>query len=172
MEATVTTNADRAREGQDALEHYESGRAALGRTPADQDEVDLALASAARFGNRERDILITVEVLRADREEAVSVFLDLISGLFHAADGAAPPRLLIDTVLAEETMLPADVLYTWSRLSSVARRYAAFLAAIAKAAVASHDVYAQDLMEEARACFEDEAEEERYNRLNSLRAGA
>ncbi|MFD6534979.1 hypothetical protein [Streptomyces goshikiensis] len=173
MEATVTTNDERAREGQAALEHYERERAALGRTPDKQDETELALAAAAaHFGDQQRDIPITVEVLRADREEAVTVFLDLISNLFHAADGAAPPRMLIDTVLAEETMLPADVTATWSRLSPEARRYAAFLAAVGQAAASCHDVYAQDLLEEGRAVFEDEAEEERYNRLTSRREAA
>ncbi|MFJ2752668.1 hypothetical protein [Streptomyces sp. NPDC087297] len=172
MEATVTTNDERAREGQAALEYYERGRAALNRTPDKQDETELALTAAAHFGDQQRDIPITVEVLRADREEAVTVFLDLISDLFHAADGAVPPRLLIDAVLAEETMTPADVTYTWSRLTPEARRYAAFLAAVGRAAAACHDVYVQDLLEEGRAVFEDEAEEERYKRLNSRRAGS
>ncbi|MER6253609.1 hypothetical protein ABT224_19865 [Streptomyces sp. NPDC001584] len=172
MEATVTTNEDRAQEGRTALEHYERARAALGRTPNREEDVELALATAAHVGDQQNDAQITVASLRADRDEAVTVFLDLISNAFHDADGVVPPRMLIDTVLAEETMTPVDVTYTWSRLTPEARRHAAFLAAVGQAAAACHDVYVQDLLEEGRAVFEDEAEEERYKRLNSRRAGS
>ncbi|MFZ3475326.1 hypothetical protein ACODT3_42520 [Streptomyces sp. 4.24] len=172
MKATVTTNEDCVQEGLRALAHYESGRAALGRTPERDEDVELALAASAHIGDQQQDTHITVASLRTDRDEAVTVFSDLISNLFHAADGIVPPRMLIDTVLAEETMTPADVAYTWARLTPEARRYAVFLAAVGHAAAASHDLYVQDLLEEGRAVFEDEVEEERYKRLNARRAGA
>lgn len=172
VEATVTANENLAREGRIALEHYETARAALGRTPDHQEDADRALATAAHFGDRQQTFPVTTEVLRADRDLALSVFHDLISDLFHTADGIVPPRMLIDTVLAEETMTPADVADAWDRLTPEARRYAALLAAVGNTATACHDAYVQDLLEEARAVFEEEAEEERYGQLNLRRTTA
>ncbi|MER5302287.1 hypothetical protein ABT039_22895 [Streptomyces lasiicapitis] len=164
------TNEDRAEYGRAALEHYEEARAALGREPAEHEDIELALAACAYGGSLDRTERVEAKDLREETEWAVEVLGDLVSNLFHAADGMVIPRLLLDAVADPEGREEADRSEAWQRLGERGPRFARFLAAVRRTLVTLHDADADGLFEGSRSAFEEEAEEERYAARAAQRA--
>lgn len=164
------TNDTRADYGRAALEFYWEARAALGHEPDATEEVELALAACAHGGSLDRFEPVLVEDLRSEKDWATEVCSDLVSNLFHAADGAVVPRLLLDAVTDPETRLEAAIAKAWAVLGERGEQFARFLAAVRRFLVTVHDIDANDLFEDARSIFEDEVEEERYAAVAERRA--
>ncbi|MFC8570682.1 hypothetical protein ACFUIW_33495 [Streptomyces sp. NPDC057245] len=171
------TNDTRADYGWTALEFYSEARTALGHEPDPAEDVELALAACAHGGSLDRLEPVLAEDLRKEDDWATEVCSDLVSHLFHAADGAVVPRLLLDAVTDPETRSEAAIAEAWRVLGERGAEFARFLAAVRRLLVTVHDIDADDLFEDARRVFEDEVEEERYaaaaerRALNGPRAG-
>ncbi|MFD5451217.1 hypothetical protein [Streptomyces sp. NPDC127100] len=156
------TNDTRADYGRIALEFYSEARAALGHEPDTAEDVELALAACAHGGGLDRCEPVLAEDLRSEGDWATEVCSDLVAHLFHAADGAVVPRLLLNAVSGPETRSEAAVAEAWAVLGKHGPEFARFLAAVRRFLVTVHDIDADELFEDARSIFEDEVEEERY----------
>ncbi|MEU3399533.1 hypothetical protein [Streptomyces filamentosus] len=157
------TNVDRAGYGRETLEHYEQGRAALGREPDEREEARLVMAACAYGGSLDRWDPVKAMDLQEDTEWALEVIGDLVCDLFHTADGTVTPQLLLDAVPAPGCVGETALVESRKRLGERGVRFADFLAAVRRALVTVHDLDADELFERAKGNFEEEVEEERYN---------
>ncbi|MCF1597716.1 hypothetical protein [Streptomyces muensis] len=169
------TNEVRARYGRALLAYYDDARAALGHEPSAREDVGLVWAACARGGSQDRWDAVRAEDLATEADWACEVLGDLVSNLFHAADGIVIPRLLLDAVAASESRGEAawdEAARTeaWRLLGERGPRFARLLIAMRRALLTVHDVDADGLFEGARSAFEDEVEEERYDAVAARRA--
>ncbi|MDJ0465017.1 hypothetical protein [Streptomyces sp. H27-C3] len=107
-------------------------------------------------------------VLSMDREIAEEVIRDLLTNVFHAADGAVAPELLLGAVTSPEQRTEAARAEAWRRLGR-GRPFGEFLAAVCQALVTVHDLDADGMLESAAEMFRLEAEEERFGQVADLR---
>ncbi|WP_435058487.1 hypothetical protein [Streptomyces sp. bgisy060] len=165
-----TSNRERAVWGESALGFYSRSRAALGREPTAVEDIALALA-ACEVGGRFDDSLLDGRcgVLGEDREVAEEVIGDLLTNVFHAADGAVVPELLLNAVTGPEHRSESARAEAWRRLGR-ARPFGEFLAAVRQALVTVHDLDADGMLESAAESFRLEAEEERFALVADRRA--
>ncbi|TQE33037.1 hypothetical protein [Streptomyces ipomoeae] len=163
------SNLERAGWGQAAVDDYARRRAALGREPTGEEEVQMALAACAagaRFYPEERD---RAHLLGEDRELAEGVVLDLLANVLHAADGLVVPQLLVTAVAAVEQFDEQARTEDWRRLGP-GRGFGEFLVAVRHALVTVHDLDFDGMLESAVQTFHEEAEEERFHRVAAERA--
>jgi hypothetical protein len=157
-----TSNRERAVWGEAALGYYSRSRAALGKEPTAVEDIAMALG-ACEVGGRFDDSQLDGRcgVLAEDREIAEEVIGDLLTNVFHAADGAVAPELLLNAVTGPEHRKESARTEAWRRLGP-ARPFGEFLAAVRQALVTVHDLDADGMLESAAEMFREEAEEERF----------
>ncbi|MEV7681561.1 hypothetical protein AB0O64_23850 [Streptomyces sp. NPDC088341] len=157
-----TSNRERAVWGEAALGYYSRSRAALGKEPTAVEDIAMALG-ACEMGGRFDDSMLDGRcgVLGEDREIAEEVIGDLLTNVFHAADGAVVPELLLNAVTGAEHREESARAEAWRRLGP-ARPIGEFLAAVRQALVTVHDLDADGMLESAAQMFREEAEEERF----------
>ncbi|GAA1111577.1 hypothetical protein [Streptomyces javensis] len=159
------TNADRAALGRAALEYYEAARAMVGHDPDEPVDAELALAACAHGASGDRRDPVRAEDLREDAEWTAEVIRDIVADLFHTADGAATPQLLLRAATALEDADDAAQAEAWRRAGPGGRRFALFLTAVRHALVRLAEMSGPDadsLLDDARAVFAEEVEEERF----------
>ncbi|MDX3165853.1 hypothetical protein PV516_18885 [Streptomyces scabiei] len=169
------TNEVRARYGRALLAYYDRARAALGHDPDLREDVGLVWTACALGGSQDRWDPVHAEDLARDADWACEVLGDLVSNLFHAADGVVIPRLLLDAVAASESRGQAAWdeaarAEAWRLLGERGPRFARLLISMRRALLTVHGVDADGLFDGARNAFEDEVEEERYDAVAARRA--
>ncbi|MFB7545053.1 MULTISPECIES: hypothetical protein [Streptomyces] len=157
-----SSNRERAVWGEAAVGYYSRSREALGKEPTAIEDIAMALG-ACEMGGRFDDSMLDGRcgVLGEDREIAEEVIGDLLTNVFHAADGAVTPELLLNAVTGAEYREEAARAEAWRRLGR-ARPFGEFLAAVRQALVTVHDLDADGMLESAARMFHEEAEEERF----------
>ncbi|MFJ2278868.1 hypothetical protein ACIOEZ_32490 [Streptomyces sp. NPDC087866] len=157
-----SSNRERAVWGEAAVGYYNRSREALGKEPTALEDIAMALG-ACEMGGRFDDSMLDGRcgVLGEDREIAEEVIGDLLTNVFHAADGAITPELLLNAVTGAEYREEAARAEAWRRLGQ-ARPFGEFLAAVRQALVTVHDFDADGMLESAARMFHEEAEEERF----------
>ncbi|PZT71532.1 hypothetical protein [Streptomyces sp. AC1-42T] len=157
-----SSNRERAVWGEAAVGHYSRSRAALGKEPTAAEDMAMAL-TACESGGRFVNSLLDGRcgVLSEDREIAEEVIEDVLTNVFHAADGTVTPELLLRAVAGGEDRAASVRAEAWQRLGS-AQDVGWFLVAVRRALVTVHDLDADGMLESAVRRFRAEAEDERF----------